>query len=205
MIHTCGSDSQCVNTLGHFTCTCRNCTKINCVYQGDIIEDGAIVQWPNINSKMIELITTLTSSTCKQCQCHHGVITCDNYLCNCNGVMLHSTVRKLCCPQCNQKNHTCYHNSIRYDHGQKWLSNCETCQCRFGHVECQRMECPPVHCTTPIFQIGDCCPRCDHDFCFSRNRKCAFAAKFYDSGTELIESNLISSQANYWLVLNCRG
>lgn len=58
---------------------------------------------------------------------------------------------------------------IRYQIGAVWEeSDCQTCRCINGEIECQMYFCKPLSCTKRIIVPGDCCEKCDEnetDFC----------------------------------------
>ena len=72
---------------------------------------------------------------CQNCQCHKGVVTCEIKSCNCSN----PEVPHHCCPQCPQQANVepskCLFLDregvplINYHHGQKWLSQCQECEC----------------------------------------------------------------------------
>lgn len=58
------------------------------------------------------------------------------------------------------------------------------------------MECPPLTCSNPVTEEGDCCPRCEDDPCrrvlpgndtsledVTRARPCSYSGIVYDSGS----------------------
>ncbi|XP_029424718.1 chordin-like protein 2 isoform X2 [Nannospalax galili] len=56
-----------------------------------------------------------------------------------------------------------------YTPGQSWhpylepqgLMYCVRCTCtESGHVNCYRLRCPPIHCSQPVIEPQQCCPRC---------------------------------------------
>lgn len=67
---------------------------------------------------------------------------------------------------------------------------------QYGEIDCWQMECPPVTCSNPITEDGDCCPRCEGDPCardMSQNETslaitneplpCSYAGVLHDSGS----------------------
>lgn len=58
-------------------------------------------------------------------------------------------------------------NKTFYDSGQRWIYQCQSCECLHGETDCWPMECPPInYCSHPVQVDGDCCLRCpDSDPC----------------------------------------
>lgn len=67
---------------------------------------------------------------------------------------------------------------------------------QYGEIDCWQMECPPVTCSNPVTEEGDCCPRCEDDPCArevpvngtsltvpSRPRPCSYGGIVHDSGS----------------------
>ncbi|RXG56460.1 Protein kinase C-binding protein NELL2 [Armadillidium vulgare] len=112
---TCHKTATCVNTDGSFECHCENSTNcsLNCISEGKEYENGDV--WAPENAK------------CSQCLCSNGKVTCDRFICDCTS----PHVDPICCPQCNLKSF-CHHPSYpgrTYTSGQKWIHQCETCEC----------------------------------------------------------------------------
>lgn len=70
------------------------------------------------------------------------------------------------------------------------------CVLQYGEIDCWQMECPPVTCSNPVTEEGDCCPRCEDDPCArevsangtsltvpNRPRPCSYAGIIHDSGS----------------------
>ena len=66
---------------------------------------------------------------------------------------------------------------------------------QYGEIDCWAMECPPLTCTNPILNPGDCCPRCQDDPCgldstnsslnsASGGRPCTYLGHLYESGSQ---------------------
>ena len=75
---------------------------------------------------------------CQSCQCHKGVVTCEIESCDCSKLNPSSQEVHQCCPQCSQtyeEPHKCLLLDQKgiplneYHHGQKWLSQCQECEC----------------------------------------------------------------------------
>ena len=83
---------------------------------------------------------------CQSCHCHKGVVTCEIQSCNCsNSNSLKEVIPDHCCPQCPPRQQDsnveqpppskCLYLDregvplLNYHHGQKWLSQCQECEC----------------------------------------------------------------------------
>lgn len=89
------------------------CAFLDCISEGKERENGDV--WAPENAK------------CSQCLCSNGKVTCDRFICDCTS----PHVDPICCPQCNLKSF-CHHPSYpgrTYASGQKWIHQCETCEC----------------------------------------------------------------------------
>jgi len=132
---------------------------------------------------------------CRRCECSSGVISCRDPTCDCS-VSGGSTSDK-CCPQCDP-NAACRHQELKhvmFRSGEKWIYQCQTCECLYGEIDCWAMECPPLTCTNPILNPGDCCPRCQDDPCgldstnsslnsASGGKPCTYLGHLYESGSQ---------------------
>uniref|UniRef100_A0A1B6DC00 Protein kinase C-binding protein NELL2 n=1 Tax=Clastoptera arizonana TaxID=38151 RepID=A0A1B6DC00_9HEMI len=183
--HTCHPTAKCVNTDGGFHCTCLHKSdnneefldcKLSCMLEGEEIENG------------IEI--TPKGEPCKRCTCLNGVLSCVEPQCDCSE---QSNKHNKCCPQCDSKA-DCKHQElthVKFHSGERWIYQCQTCECLFGEVDCWPMECPPLSCSDPILTPGDCCARCHNDPCSldtfnsstSTGKPCAYAGRLYDSGS----------------------
>ncbi|XP_075212261.1 protein kinase C-binding protein NELL2-like isoform X2 [Lycorma delicatula] len=181
--HTCHPSAQCINVEGGFTCTCQHKAldtvnqsdcKLSCMLDGTEVENGATISPP--------------LAPCKRCTCLNGVLSCLETQCDCSSPT--SIQDTKCCPQCDPRA-SCRHQELRhviFRSGDRWIYQCQTCECLFGEIDCWPMECPPVSCSTPLLTPGDCCPRCHDDLCTFNSsagvgQPCAYAGRLYDSGT----------------------
>ncbi|KAK8386242.1 hypothetical protein O3P69_010740 [Scylla paramamosain] len=150
---TCHESATCVNTDGSFLCTCDNNTTCShgCVVNG--------VERPHGD------VWTPPGSECSKCMCSEGTVTCDRFACNCTD----PKVDLACCPQCDP-HASCSHQTqpnVTYRSSQRWIYQCQTCECLYGEIDCWPLECPPVHCSSPERVPGDCCARCPDDPCMA--------------------------------------
>ncbi|CAD1477040.1 unnamed protein product, partial [Heterotrigona itama] len=132
---------------------------------------------------------------CRSCTCKNGVITCKDPVCDCSAP---GSRTDKCCPQCDPAA-SCRHQDLHYlifRSGERWIYQCQTCECLYGEIDCWQMECPPLTCPNPVTEDGDCCPRCEDDPCrrvlpgndtsledVTRARPCSYSGIIYDSGS----------------------
>ncbi|XP_077261781.1 protein kinase C-binding protein NELL1 isoform X2 [Temnothorax americanus] len=188
--HTCHPTAKCVNTEGSYECVCppaidleesgKEC-KLSCWFEGREVNNGD----PLVPS----------GNPCRRCMCENGVITCRDPICDCS---VPESRQDKCCPQCDP-DASCRHQELHnlvFRSGERWIYQCQTCECLYGEIDCWQMECPPVTCSNPVTEEGDCCPRCEDDPCArevpangtsytvpSRPRPCSYAGIIHESGS----------------------
>ncbi|XP_014488740.1 PREDICTED: protein kinase C-binding protein NELL1-like isoform X2 [Dinoponera quadriceps] len=185
--HTCHHTAKCVNTEGGYECVCppekesneseKEC-RLSCWYEGREVNNGDTF--------------TPAENACMRCTCQDGVITCKDPICDCSAPDSQSDA---CCPQCNPKA-SCKHQELHhlvFRSGERWIYQCQTCECLYGDIDCWQMECPPVTCSNPVTEEGDCCPRCEDDPCgrevpangtsLTVPRPCSYGGIIHDGGS----------------------
>ena len=142
--HTCHPTAQCWNTGGSYQCYCgsnndqcstskflgslklrksRNFQLLGCVVDGIEHQDGS--QW---------------REGCSECQCLNGVTSCQALSCSNCSIMTDTKEARNCCPQCLSGNDSEPPRKCQllqgleakiqeYHNGQKWLSQCQECEC----------------------------------------------------------------------------
>ncbi|KOC65305.1 Protein kinase C-binding protein NELL1, partial [Habropoda laboriosa] len=187
--HTCHPSAKCVNTDGGYECVCPphedNHTMVEC----------RLSCW--FESREVRNGDTLApaGNPCRRCTCKDGVVTCRDPICDCSAPGSH---RDKCCPQCDPAA-SCRHQELHhlvFRSGERWIYQCQTCECLYGEIDCWQMECPPVTCSNPVTEDGDCCPRCEDDPCarelpgngaslsvLTRPRPCSYSGIIHDSGS----------------------
>ncbi|RLU24290.1 hypothetical protein DMN91_002378 [Ooceraea biroi] len=186
--HTCHPTAKCVNTEGGYECVCPKDSdesgvecKLSCWFEDREVNNGDVL--------------APAGNPCRRCTCQDGVITCKDPVCDCSAPGSH---RDKCCPQCDPAA-SCRHQELHhlvFRSGERWIYQCQTCECLYGEIDCWQMECPPVTCSNPVTEEGDCCPRCEDDPCArevlangtlltvpSRPQPCSYAGIIHDSGS----------------------
>ncbi|KAL3884140.1 hypothetical protein ACJMK2_030360 [Sinanodonta woodiana] len=155
--NTCPPSTICNNIEGDYTCECEQevaCVK-NCISEGAEHKNDST--WRSRFDK------------CMQCTCFNGVTQCHRVQCNCSD----KNVDKECCPQCDTTSQ-CHHQEtmVWKGNGERWIFECQTCECLHGEIDCWPLECPVHHCTNYIQEAGDCCPRCiDDNPCLNKHHE----------------------------------
>ncbi|XP_053599713.1 protein kinase C-binding protein NELL1-like isoform X2 [Plodia interpunctella] len=134
--HTCHPSARCINIDGGFQCECETqpC-ELSCSWQGKVMSDGA--RWAEAGG-------------CRRCACRAGVASCDRARCDCDPPdnRTHTSVSEepapaACCPHCEARYH-CRHQEMQhvsFRSGERWLYQCQLCECLLGEVDCWEPEC----------------------------------------------------------------
>uniref|UniRef100_A0AAY5ENI4 Uncharacterized protein n=1 Tax=Electrophorus electricus TaxID=8005 RepID=A0AAY5ENI4_ELEEL len=125
---------------------CPQCTV--CEVLGDVFVNGET--FPN------------PVNPCEECVCREGQVDCHH---ECPRAHCHYPVSGSCCQNnCNGCNYAGkdYPNGMDFSHP---TDKCRECHCivsgtQNGNVQCLRKRCPPVPCSEPITEAGNCCPQC---------------------------------------------
>ncbi|KAG8438201.1 hypothetical protein GDO86_008767 [Hymenochirus boettgeri] len=115
---------------------------------------------------------TWTDSTCIDCTCQEGKVSCERRTCrpNCSHPIVHPDN---CCPSCDG----CFFKGLSRADGEIFFNspdNCTICICLFGNVTCIPPVCPPITCTDPYF--SDCCLKCPDG--------CEYQGQLYPHGAQ---------------------
>uniref|UniRef100_F7C8Z2 Thrombospondin-2 n=1 Tax=Xenopus tropicalis TaxID=8364 RepID=F7C8Z2_XENTR len=55
----------------------------------------------------------------------------------------------------------CWQDGRLFADNEDWIvDSCTKCTCQNSKTVCQQITCPPVHCASPTFNEGECCPMC---------------------------------------------
>ncbi|XP_015785280.2 protein kinase C-binding protein NELL1-like isoform X2 [Tetranychus urticae] len=71
-------------------------------------------------------------------------------------------------------------NGSAIENGSSWTSNCDTCKCINGSIDCRRVKCPSLNCKSSYYlNDKDCCPVC--------HKKCLKDGKYIEHGDVYIK------------------
>lgn len=97
-------------------------------------------------------------NVCEECKCENGQTEC--YKRECPAPHCNAPVSGQCC---NNNCNGCSYAGRDYPNGQEFphpTDKCRSCTCTNGNVQCLKRRCPPLLCSNPTLQPGECCPRC---------------------------------------------
>ncbi|CAG0883450.1 unnamed protein product [Cyprideis torosa] len=148
---SCPESMHCVNTEGSFYCSCSDpggCEE-DCEVEGQRYRNGAT--WP------------ADEDPCRTCSCHWGVVTCEQRQCDCEALSIDGHAEDPCCVE--ECRGGCPHqvlNGTWFKHKERWVHQCQTCECFAGSVDCWEVECPPPAsaCGEGSPVVPECCPSC---------------------------------------------
>ncbi|XP_060698750.1 kielin/chordin-like protein isoform X3 [Hemiscyllium ocellatum] len=125
---------------------CSRCEQ--CEYEAETFQDGQVF--------------TPHSNPCLRCHCEAGNVSCQRMDRNCPPVHCSHPAYQAghCCPSCDM----CEYESALIGNGQMFHpifgGPCIQCTCSNGDVQCQEEICPPLTCSNPFRDPGQCCPTC---------------------------------------------
>uniref|UniRef100_A0A8C8VGV1 VWFC domain-containing protein n=1 Tax=Pelusios castaneus TaxID=367368 RepID=A0A8C8VGV1_9SAUR len=127
--------------------------------------------------------------SCQECRCHSDDVICEPVICRypqCDfqkGEVL-QIPPNACCPECASGTEGfCQHEGQTHAHGTEWAhTECTTCSCASGKVNCTPKSCPPLYCgrgELAYIAEGKCCPTC-----VGTGESCSFDGQIYRDGEE---------------------
>ncbi|XP_070544831.1 extracellular matrix organizing protein FRAS1-like [Ptychodera flava] len=136
---------------------------------------------PHLNS------TIWQTDPCSICSCQNDVAICERIQCQVPSCQFDKgrgfqILPNQCCPECVNNQGSCEYKDDIFGHNTVWESNCETCTCFNGVVECTDKSCFRQRCENGqvLHQTqGDCCPKC-----ISAGRSCTYGSVSYEDGSQ---------------------
>ncbi|GBM21432.1 Kielin/chordin-like protein [Araneus ventricosus] len=135
-------------------------------------------EYENKDYKNRERFTPNPDEPCLQCECSNGNVRCFQQQCPKLSCRNPQKIGNKCCEECVEYCVDENNKEKIYQEGEVWLSpenECNICACKDSMVQCQRVDCPAVHCQHPAAPFGVCCPECEH---------CEFTHRLYRNGQE---------------------
>ncbi|XP_069129569.1 uncharacterized protein [Argopecten irradians] len=154
----CG-DRQCPGIVDA-VCRTNNCGRCQQEWYngvtGKVIECSGCV---DENGKERPEGSTWAPSVCRVCTCQQGLQNCADTICTEPTCTHPIQVPGQCCKSCDGG---CDYFGSIYSNGEVFEeSQCNTCQCNYGSVECRRKPCQLTPgCRSSMLLPGDCCPTC---------------------------------------------
>ncbi|XP_077999737.1 extracellular matrix organizing protein FRAS1-like [Glandiceps talaboti] len=150
---------------------------------------GGVVKYRNTRWPVAgEKNSLWQTDPCNICSCQNDVVICEQIQCQvptCQFVKGESLqiLPNQCCPECVSNQGSCEYKSEIYGHNTQWEStDCQTCNCFNGVLDCQNNTCQTQRCQNDqvLHQTqGDCCPKC-----ISVGRPCSYGGTIYRDGNE---------------------
>lgn len=137
LLNTCPSSTSCLNLLGTYRCECNTTNEIDF---SNVQKRSSYLAGPSSacsTSCIVDAFERMHAErwplsgreSCTMCECNEGVVECKPKTCDCNDPDSDGQ----CCPQCTNTAKVCHHqenSEIVFTNAQKWVYDCQTCQCR---------------------------------------------------------------------------
>ncbi|XP_076063237.1 uncharacterized protein LOC143038124 [Oratosquilla oratoria] len=151
-----GVCEECKCVAGSILCTHLECPTLNCSVE-HIIRHPRTCCGDCVECEGRPENEIWQPNPCVLCKCQGNVPKCHAFECPPAECQHPLTPEGDCCPEC----HHCSYEGQELRHGQQLkLSNCWTCTCHSGTVNCSHEVCPPPNCPAPFEVEGECCPIC---------------------------------------------
>ncbi|XP_072290734.1 kielin/chordin-like protein [Eucyclogobius newberryi] len=172
----------CTCLRGTVECERRACPPVTCI-NPSIPPGECCSKCPDCSFENHVFVDGETFSNpvniCEECKCENGQTDC--YKRECPASHCNAPVPGQCCNNiCNG----CSYAGKEYSNGQEFphpTDKCRTCLCTNGNVQCLKKRCPPLHCSNPGLQPGECCPVCPAppSHCTYEDRPYRHSERFY--------------------------
>ncbi|PSN32075.1 Protein kinase C-binding protein NELL1 [Blattella germanica] len=205
--HACHEHADCVCGCVIVAAVCNQ----TCLNGGECLSPGNCTCRKGYVGPSCELDLDECASNLHRC---HKNSVCVNmpgwYYCRCKPgyrSILHDSSHGPICQdidECQEGTHTCHPSARCMNNEGGFQCTCPRDRgpdCKliiitvYGEIDCWAMECPPLTCSNPILNPGDCCPRCQDDPCGldSSNsslsaegggKPCTYLGHLYESGSQ---------------------